>query len=139
VTISVGAVAVVWRDGKFLLIQRGKEPNRGRWAFPGGSVLPREPVVEAARRELFEETGVRGDDPRLLSVIDLISPPDFVGPDYHFLLVPVLFRWCSGEGVAADDAEAVRWCDLDEMRTLSAVPTLWSVAEEALRLLGQGR
>lgn len=43
---------------KVLLIQRDLEPFKGRWAFPGGFVHVDEPLDEAARRELAEETGI---------------------------------------------------------------------------------
>src|SRR5678815_488315 len=51
--------AVVERDGRLLLCRRpaGKR-HAGLWEFPGGKLLPGEPVAEAARRELAEELGV---------------------------------------------------------------------------------
>src|SRR5882757_7626190 len=44
---------------KLLLIQRGLEPFKGRWALPGGFVRVDETVDGAARRKLDEEAGLK--------------------------------------------------------------------------------
>ena len=54
----LGAIAVVYHRGEVLLIQRKTAPNAGWWGFPGGHVELGETAMEAARRELLEETGV---------------------------------------------------------------------------------
>lgn len=60
---AFSADTVAFRDGasgrEVLLIRRGGEPYVGRWALPGGFVEEMERPVEAARRELAEETGLR--------------------------------------------------------------------------------
>ena len=43
-----------------LLIERGIEPYKGRWAFPGGFLNPDEMAEQGALRELQEETGLTG-------------------------------------------------------------------------------
>ena len=61
----IPAVAVVVkRDDEFLMIKRGKEPRKGTWTVPGGSIELGETLNEAAEREVCpaeidEEVAVR--------------------------------------------------------------------------------
>lgn len=52
--VSVAAI----RDGKLLMGLRG---DSGKWNLPGGHVEPGEDIRQAARRELYEETGLKAD------------------------------------------------------------------------------
>lgn len=46
------ATVVCWRQGRILLVERG----RSRWALPGGTIRRNESPIDAAKRELSEET-----------------------------------------------------------------------------------
>ncbi|MFK4069108.1 NUDIX hydrolase [Streptomyces sp. NPDC029674] len=76
VTVDLAVFTV--RDGALhvLLVERGEEPYAGRWALPGGFVLPEESAEQAAGRELAEETGI-ADVTRLhLEQVRTYSDPD---------------------------------------------------------------
>ncbi|MBO7052679.1 MAG: NUDIX hydrolase [Prevotella sp.] len=49
-------------EPKVLLIERGNEPFKGKWAFPGGFMNMDETTEQCAIRELEEETGLRVSD-----------------------------------------------------------------------------
>ena len=54
----VGVGAVVVRDGRALVVRRAHEPRKGEWSLPGGLLDLGESLVDAARREVKEETGL---------------------------------------------------------------------------------
>ena len=60
-SVAVDLVIFTVRDGSLqvLLIERGVPPFKGQWALPGGFMIDRESLEEAARRELEEETGLK--------------------------------------------------------------------------------
>jgi 8-oxo-dGTP diphosphatase len=65
--VTVDLVVFTIRDDELcaLEIRRGAPPFRGRWALPGGFVREEEGLLDAARRELAEETGVNDVDVHL--------------------------------------------------------------------------
>ena len=105
------------RDGpELLLIQRNHPPFAGHWALPGGFVDENEPLEEAARRELFEETGL---EPSELQQLGAFGDP---GRDPRGWTVSVVF-WartaCDVTPRAGDDASAARWWPFDKLPPLA--------------------
>lgn len=54
----VVAANLIEKHGTYLLVQEGKEAVRGQWNLPAGGVEPDEDIMDAARREASEETGM---------------------------------------------------------------------------------
>ena len=98
-----------------LLIERGIEPYKGRWAFPGGFLNPNETAEQGALRELQEETGLTGayieqfhtyTDPNR-------DPRERVITIAYYALVRIQ------EVKGGDDAAKAQWFALDEVPQLA--------------------
>ncbi|MFD5452940.1 MULTISPECIES: NUDIX domain-containing protein [unclassified Streptomyces] len=111
-TLRAGALHV-------LLVERGREPYAGRWALPGGFLLPEESAERAARRELAEETGLADVTGLHLEQLRTYSEP---GRDPRMRVVSVAFTALlpdPPEPHAGTDAAEARWVPYDEARDLA--------------------
>lgn len=108
----VGVVCL--RGDDVLLIRRGTPPRQGEWSLPGGRIEPGERAIDAALRELREETGVEAEITGLIDVVDGVFPE----AGQHYVLIDYAARWISGEPVAGDDAVEARFVALDEAPAL---------------------
>ncbi len=111
----VGVAGVVIKDSCVLMIQRGKEPGRGRWSIPGGRLRLGERVRDGVEREVFEECGVRIRPGDLLGVADLIQRDDDGRIRYHYVLIDLTAEYLSGNPRPSSDALAARWVPFDEL------------------------
>lgn len=102
-------------DDRLLLVERGKEPYKGRYALPGGFVEYGETVETAVVRELVEETGIKGKIVRLFGVY---SDPDR-DPRGHTVSVVYELRADGGELQAGDDAAKASFFPLDGLPPLA--------------------
>lgn len=98
-------VACVDGAGRVLIVKQTAGPFKGAWLLPGGNVELNERVVDAARRELFEETGYRAADLRPVALYEVRSAP--VG---RFHVLVHLFRGGDVDGTPRPEpGSELRW------------------------------
>ena len=102
-------------DIKVLLIERGIEPYKGKWAFPGGFLNMDVTAAEGALRELKEETGLEN---AYIEQFNTYSEPDRdprerVITIAHYALVRIQ------EVKGGDDAAKAQWFPIDEVPQLA--------------------
>jgi 8-oxo-dGTP diphosphatase len=104
-------------DINILLIQRGIEPFKGKWAFPGGFVRMEESTEECAIRELHEETGIKNVFIEQLYTFSDIhrDPRERVVTVAYFALV----KTSDYKLIAGDDAKNVKWFKIKDIPSLA--------------------
>jgi len=100
-----------------LLIERGNEPYKGYWAFPGGFVEEGESAEQAATRELEEETN--------LQLVDLLQIGAFTRPGRDprgWIISIAYYAFVDKEQLApkaGDDASKTQWFPLSDLPKLA--------------------
>ena len=112
----------------YLLVKRGKEPNKGMWSLPGGKLEWGEPTLAGAQRELDEETTWPNDAANLQASLQwyngTICATESIGEGYHYLIAQCFAQLTIPAGTAgapplleaADDAAAVGWFTRDTLK-----------------------
>ena len=100
---------------KVLLIQRGIEPYKGKWALPGGFLKPDESAESGALRELLEETGLTNV---YIEQFHTYSEPDR-DPRERVITIAYLALVKLQEVKGGDDAADARWFAIDNVPQLA--------------------
>lgn len=99
-----------------LLIKRARQPNKGKWALPGGFIKKKELVEDAAHRILEASTGVKNIYLEEIAVFDRVDrfPTHRVFTIGHFALIsPEQYQLTTGK-----DSTEVRWFKMNELPEL---------------------
>lgn len=113
---------VLASDGSPRVALIGRLTKRGalEWCVPKGHPEGDETLVQAAEREIFEETGIQGEVIELLGSIDY----EFYTPEKHIAKTVhhYLLRQTSGEltvdGDPNHEAVETRWFDISELHNV---------------------
>ena len=102
-------------DLKVLLIERGSEPYKGCWAFPGGFLNMDETAEQGALRELKEETGLD------LHHITQVGAFSAVDRDPRDRVITIAFYAVVKKSAVqgGDDAAKAQWFSLNDMPRLA--------------------
>lgn len=116
--MAIFGSGIMFRQGKFVfLIQRSDD---GTWCQPGGTIEPGELAIDAARREVLEETGYQYDGP---------LTPHSVHGDYLTYRADVPEQF---EAKINDESLAAGWFHIDDLPKPLHQPFAEMLAQQAL-------
>ena len=113
--VTVDAVVFSLSGGRtqVLLVNRGREPYKGKWAVPGGFVEIDEELEDAVARELQEETGLTGVS------LEQMRAFGTCGRDPRGRQISIAFTGIATEGQdkihPGDDAAKAKWFDIEKL------------------------
>ncbi|MDP2114385.1 MAG: NUDIX hydrolase [Bacteroidota bacterium] len=113
--VTVDAI-LISKQNSVLLIERGREPFKGKWALPGGFIDMEEQLETACMRELEEETGIR------ISELKQFKAFGAVDRDPRHRTISVIFYAFTEDEIiaqAGDDAAKAQWFPLDQLPELA--------------------
>lgn len=136
---SAGGLVVTQQDGVYVaaIIARRNRAGRLEWCLPKGHLEGDETPEQAAEREVFEETGIRGQVLRRLGVIDYWFSSDDrrVHKVVHHFLIGATGGSLTVEGDPDGEAEDAQWVSVAELQQRLAYPNERRLAEAALVVL----
>jgi 8-oxo-dGTP diphosphatase len=117
VTADCVVFSIEGHNVNVLLIQRGNEPYKGSWAFPGGFMNIDETAEQCAHRELEEETGIKDVK------IKQVGTYSAVDRDPRERILTVAYCAILDRGMrkvkGGDDAADARWFSVDNLPPLA--------------------
>jgi 8-oxo-dGTP diphosphatase len=106
---KVAAICYIISEDRALMIDRIKEPFKGYFAAPGGKREEGEDIESCIKREIFEETGLRINDPELKVVTTETGPEN-----YNWILFIYVCRNFTGQVKESDEGKLV-WVNIGDL------------------------
>ena len=127
--------AAIFRNGKVLVVRRARKPALNLYTLPGGAVEAGETLVEAAIREVREETSLSIEPVALAGHREVIARDDKGKVERHFVILCFASRWLAGEPVLSDELDDSRWVDPSELGNYRTTDGLAEIVTAAATLL----
>lgn len=110
-TFPIGINVFVIKEGKLLLGRRKGGYGEGEWGLPGGHLETGENMIDAARRELVEETSLKANK---FSFVNLVNDPNTFK---HYIQVGFLAEEVGGDVtlLEPDKCSGWEWFPLDAL------------------------
>ena len=124
--------AVIFRDGKVLLVRRARSPGKGFYSLPGGRVEFGETLHTALAREVDEETGLQIDIVGLAGWREVLPAAPGSG---HYVIMSFAARWAAREVMLNDEHDDFKWLAPTAFGDLKLTGGLPEVVEAARRLV----
>lgn len=120
-TIKVVA-AVIKKQNKVFVTQRGYGEFKDGWEFPGGKIEQGETPQEALKREIKEELDAEIEVGKLIDIVEY---------DYPTFHLSMQCFWCelNQDKIELKEHEAAKWLNLNEKEMLSVE---WLPADRGL-------
>jgi ADP-ribose pyrophosphatase YjhB (NUDIX family) len=134
----VAVAAVIFYEGSVLLARRNQEPGMGQWSLPGGAVELGEGLLEALKRELWEEAAINVEIGGLIGVFDRIVGDSENRVRYHYVIVDYWGWIASGEPSPGSDISDLRFVPLEEFDTFEVSTELKETVWKAVGMRNKG-
>jgi ADP-ribose pyrophosphatase YjhB (NUDIX family) len=129
--------AAIIDNGRVLIIRRARPPVIGIHTLPGGVVESGETLIEAAIREVREETALAIEPAGLAGYREVITREPGGRTERHFVVLCFAARLLSGTPTPNDEIDEIRWCRPDELKGMKTTDGLADIVAAAFTVLGE--
>lgn len=144
VAAAVGLIIIIKKDDNnhVLLVKRGREPQKGLLAVPGGFVDPGESAEEAGKREALEEIGLQ-----INNLIYLTSATNnYKYKEIDYVTCDIFFKATVNEeqnisilnklkAIEKDEIIGYELCKIETLEDIDKIPLAFKSAKVALSKL----
>src|ERR1700758_5043972 len=131
--------AVIFRDGRVLIVRRGRPPAHGLYTLPGGGVELGETLEQAIIREVREETGLAITPLALVGFREALARDAAGRVERHFVILPFAARWIAGEVALSEELAEAHWRKPDELAGLKTTEGLAEIVAAAAERVALAR